>query len=206
MAWNLLSNELQRMVFAYLPPYWQTITRAVERETSHICIGGLPFYLKVDQEMGEQMNFIKRSTRDSKMPDVRLHVESSQDLRFAEKAFRTAETEFNVTCVTFGHRFNRPVDLLPVSITRINFGKSFNRPVDHLPASLTHLRFGASFNQPVDHLPASLIHLELGYSFSQSIEHLPASISSITLCRKRADYSEELEAVIITTSVETFSV
>ena len=38
-------------------------------------------------------------------------------------------------------------------LTHLTFGKKFNKPVDNLPKNLTHLTFGKKFNKPVDNLP-----------------------------------------------------
>jgi hypothetical protein len=50
---------------------------------------------------------------------------------------------------------------LPKGLTHLTFGYKFNQPVDNLPKGLTHLTFGYYFNQPVDNLPKNIYLLKL---------------------------------------------
>src|SRR5690606_15053083 len=75
-----------------------------------------------------------------------------------------------VTHLTFGYRFNRPInDSIPSSVTHLTFGDNFNQSInDAIPSSVTHLTFGWNFNQPInDCIPSSVTHLTFGNNFNQ---------------------------------------
>ena len=78
--------------------------------------------------------------------------------------------------MTFGYKFNQPVDVFTTAITHLNFGKEFNKPIEYLPKSITHLTLGWNFNQPIDTLPDSITHLELNVCFDQLIDKFPSSL------------------------------
>ena len=48
-------------------------------------------------------------------------------------------------------RFDQKIEVgdLPPNVRQITFGSKFNQPVDNLPPNLTHLTFGKSFNKLV---------------------------------------------------------
>eukprot|EP01112_Ceratiomyxa_fruticulosa_P012077 TRINITY_DN3324_c0_g2_i1.p1 TRINITY_DN3324_c0_g2~~TRINITY_DN3324_c0_g2_i1.p1 ORF type:complete len:234 (-),score=56.09 TRINITY_DN3324_c0_g2_i1:488-1144(-) len=90
----------------------------------------------------------------------------------------TKEQHFpNLTRMSFGFRFNMPVDsLLPPSLTHLEFKYHFNFPVSALPAKLTHLTLSYMFCQDVNSLPHSLTHLRLGHCFDLPVPSLPPNL------------------------------
>ena len=87
---------------------------------------------------------------------------------------------YNIKFITFGYRFNLPVDHLPINITHLTFSSDFNQRVDNLPEHLICLTFGWSFNQPVDNLPANLGTLTFGCHFNHPVDNLPTTLNAIT--------------------------
>lgn len=88
--------------------------------------------------------------------------------------------------LTFGARFNQPIDLLIIceSLTHLTLGQNFNCPLPFLPASLTHLTLGSCFNRPfqaphyylttLPNLPffPRLKFLSFGYSFNRPLNYV----------------------------------
>jgi FNIP Repeat len=62
----------------------------------------------------------------------------------------------SITHLTFGEKFDQPVDCLPSSLQYLTFGTAFNQHVDLLPPCLRQLSFPkdtSQFNKPVDFFP-----------------------------------------------------
>lgn len=75
--------------------------------------------------------------------------------------------------LTFGKKFNQPIDKLPEGLLFLKLGDNFNQPIDELPQSLEMLTLGNSFNQPMNKLPKCLKRLEFGNDFNQSVNLPP---------------------------------
>ena len=71
--------------------------------------------------------------------------------------------------ITFNFRFSGNTDNIP-SITHLTFGAKFNKPVNNLPHSITHLTFGWCFNQSVNNLPP-ITHLTFDFWFNQPVDN-----------------------------------
>eukprot|EP00026_Physarum_polycephalum_P005603 Phypoly_transcript_05638.p1 GENE.Phypoly_transcript_05638~~Phypoly_transcript_05638.p1 ORF type:complete len:569 (+),score=96.82 Phypoly_transcript_05638:196-1902(+) len=79
----------------------------------------------------------------------------------------------------------------PPALTHLTFGVRFNHPVNNLPSSLTYLAFQCEhlyemnahncFSHPVDALPPSLATLSLNMCYAQNIDHLPPSLTRLSL-------------------------
>jgi len=81
----------------------------------------------------------------------------------------------------FFQDFNENIQLITVPLTHLTFGARFNQPVDNrLPSSLTYLEFGVDFNQLVDCLPTHITHLEFGHNFNKPTNTLPKSVTHLS--------------------------
>lgn len=87
----------------------------------------------------------------------------------------------NLSKISFGDPFNKPIDNLPPNLKCLELSYTFNQPVDNLPNGLEKIIFNTNFNQPVDNLPESLKYIEFGYHFNQDITNLPTNIMTIKL-------------------------
>ena len=89
----------------------------------------------------------------------------------------------NVNHVTFDDSFTntiKNISKLNKNITYLTFGNFFNKPVENfIPNSVTHLKFGDCFNKPVKFLPNSVKHLKLGKFYY--IRELSLFITCLTI-------------------------
>src|SRR5690606_35521171 len=80
-----------------------------------------------------------------------------------------------ITHLTFGDKFDQPIDNLPPNITHLTSGENFNQKIENLPPKITQLIFGMKFNQNIDNLPNNIKYLKLKCMFNQNVDNLPTS-------------------------------
>lgn len=107
-----------------------------------------------------------------------IHFDDTFEDEFTKNDFPNNK----ITHLTFGDRYDQPVNNLPETLTHLTFEitSSFNQPVDNLPKGLTHLTFGESFDESVDNLPETLTHLTFGEAFDQFVDNLPKGLTHLT--------------------------
>lgn len=87
-----------------------------------------------------------------------------------------------IKIINFGYKFNKKIDILPVSLIKLNIkGNFFDQYVDNLPIKLKILKFKTRFNKNIDNLPNNLIQLDLTYEFNQDIKNLSNNLISLSL-------------------------
>ena len=87
------------------------------------------------------------------------------------QSLRLSENQ-RLQSLTLGENFNQSwKDVhLPSTLQHLTFGYRFDQPLDELPKELKSLRFGSLFNQSLEKvkLPEGLEHLTFGFTFNQS--------------------------------------
>jgi len=84
--------------------------------------------------------------------------------------------------IEFNKDFDETIDDLEISqIRNLTFGYKFNKPINKYPKSLTNLTFGEKFNQTIDNLPESLIDIKLANDFNQSVHNLPKKLKFLVI-------------------------